>query len=62
MPQFIKEEEFDRKLGELSDAYEKIKDHLVLDQYTSDIVWDSLRLLRDTAATGLRAQYEITTD
>jgi hypothetical protein len=57
----INEAEFDKNLKAISDAYEKVKDELYACGAPHDLeVFEALSLLRDFAATDLRAQHEVT--
>lgn len=56
---FIKEEEFDKKLAEISAAYEKVKDALNVDSFRDPKTFEALQKLRDYAATGLKEGYSI---
>jgi hypothetical protein len=64
MPQYIQEEEFDRKLKEIGDHYENGKQAVynmfaMSNKYDIDQALESIRNLRDIAATALRSLYEI---
>jgi hypothetical protein len=64
MPQYIQEEEFDRKLKEISEHYETGK-QAVYNMFNTaskndvDKALIAIRSLRDIAATSLRSLYEI---